>query len=86
MYYVYLNIAQQTIIIEKEGALVASHGLPTQRFPNPGKEALLAELGNQAAFDAICDLVAFANAAPDVLIENTRPKEPASSVVSPAKI
>lgn len=61
MYYMYLNIPDQTIIIENDGVLVASRALPTQQIPNPGKDALMSLPGNQEAYDEIHDLVADAN-------------------------
>ena len=61
MYTMKFNVAKQRIEILRQGEEIAFWPLPSRRYPNPGKDALLTMPGNQEAYDLIHNLVADAN-------------------------
>ena len=61
MYSMNVNVVKQRIEILRQGEILAYQPLPSQRLPNPGREALMARPGNQETYDKIHDLVADAN-------------------------
>lgn len=64
MFTRHIDIRNQKFVIEdRNGRLIAERQMPAQRWPNPGRETLMAVTENLDAWELICDMVALANEA-----------------------
>jgi len=62
MYNATINVDAQEIIIEdRDGNVVAVRPLPVSVTPNPGRDALMSKNANWEAWERVCDLVEAAN-------------------------
>lgn len=52
---------QRFVIEDRDGELIASKQMPTQKWPNSGKDELMKLLGNAEARKRVLDLVETAN-------------------------
>lgn len=55
------NTNQQFVIEDRAGNVIATRRFPSQRFPIPSQEETMSNPQNQAAWDAIQEMVQSAN-------------------------
>lgn len=62
MWNAYIDVENQRFVIEdRNGIIVSIRPMPSQRFPNPGKKALMDDFDNGVAWALVSDLVEAAN-------------------------